>query len=304
VIRRHAALLGVGLLAMVLRLLVGGSGLSEAESAAVQALRDGEGPTVAVPPVAVALDAVSPLGSTALTALVAGVLVIALTVLAQRLAGRPAGAAVPTAGGLALLVALTWASPLAVTVALLGFTGALLAVAGEDPPPGAVALAGFGLGLAGLARPEMALLGITVLVWAAIRPRPLRPSAFVGLVLATGISVVPWVVHVHHRTGTPGLASPLTDALTALGSVAGGPVVAGVSALALVAAAAVGVGQRQWLGDQALGLLPLLAGAVLAVGLLVGDPDVLAGYPAVPLAVVVLARSTPATITEAGPWRT
>jgi hypothetical protein len=271
----------------VLRLLLGAPSLSSAETIAVAGIRAGDGFAPDVSPVPVGLAALSPLGPTTMTALLAAGLVLAVAWLVTRLTDARTGTVAAVA---AAAVPLTWASPMAITAGLVALTVALAALSRPDTTLGVALGGGALLGIATLCRPELVLVAVAALAWCAIRPRPLPPTRFVAVVAATVAVLLPWLVHVRHRTGTPGLVASMTDAVRSLGELRGG-VATEVLTVATMGAAvvAVALGHR-WFVRRLAGLLPLATGAILALVLLGAEPDVLALYPALLMACLALAR--------------
>ena len=286
-LRQNGVLLGAAVLAIGLRLTVGGDALSAPELDAVARLRDGGGLTVGLPPLAVVMAAVSPIGTTLMTALLAGGVVVRATELTRRFGGV---ASTATAAVVAAVLPLTWALPLAPTLGLLSLTAALLVLEPDDPSPSTAAVGGALLGLAALARPELTLVAVAALGWCAVRRHPLPPTAFMGAVVAFGLSIAPWVIHVWHRTGTPGLTSPLGEAIDSLGEVAGGTAVVVVVGLFMAASIVAVVTQRRWLAGRLIDLLPLVTGVGVAGALLATAARAVSLYPAMPLSALVLTR--------------
>ncbi len=272
--------------ATALRLVVGGPVLSEAESAAVAGLRSGDGFAPDVPPIAVGLDALVPVGATTLTAVAAGGLVVAVGRLTTRLTDARTGAVAAVA---AAAVPLTWASPLAITFGLSALVAALAVLSRRDAGTAAALVAGVLLGVATLSRPELALVAVATLAWCAVRPRPLPAGQFVVAVAAAAATITPWLIHVEHRTGTPGLTASTGDAIRSIGELGGGAVPELLTVVTMGTASAALAIRHRWFARRLAQLLPLVAGAILALVLLGADPGVLALYPALPLAALALA---------------
>jgi hypothetical protein len=281
--------LAAAVTSVVLRLLAGGPAVSGAEAAAVAGLRTGDGFTADVPPLAVGLDALSPVGAVTLTAVLAGALPLAVGWLTSRLTNARIGTAAAVATA---VIPLTWASPLAVTVGLLALVAALALLAPHDADTTAALGGGLLLGVATLSRPELGLVALAALAWCGVRPRPLAPAPFVAVVAAAIAVTVPWLLHVEHRTGSLGLVTSLGDTIRSVGELGGGAAVEVLTVVTMGAAVGAIAVRHRWFARRLALLLPLVVGAVLALVLLAAEPDVVALYPAMPMAALALARVT------------
>ena len=116
--------------------------------------------------------------------------------LGARIAGVRAGLVVLV---LAALVPSMWDAPLAVVVAGLCLTTAVMLVDGDRTSSSRVAWGGIVLGLAVLSRPETLLVLPLVLVWSW--DRGMAPRQLWTMALAAVATMAPWWVWIHQQTG-------------------------------------------------------------------------------------------------------